>query len=93
MAATRALRLGEVRPVQAFRSLVRTILSKSDLELASWRNAFLEALGPNGRLMADLVPELNHRHRHINGIGGNGWLRRAMPTARDRVYRGHRFSG
>jgi PAS domain S-box-containing protein len=46
--------------VQAFRSLVRTVLSKSDLELASWRNALLEALGPNGRLMTDLVPELSH---------------------------------
>src|SRR6202040_3597607 len=27
--------------------------------LASWRETLLEALGPNGRLMIDLVPELN----------------------------------
>ena len=45
--------------VQAFQSLVRTLLGKSEAELASWREALLEALGPNGRLMADLVPELN----------------------------------
>ena len=43
---------------QAFQSLVRPLLSKSDAELASWRDALLEALGPNGRLMIDLVPEL-----------------------------------
>ena len=44
--------------VQAFQSLVRPLLSKSDAELAIWRQAFLEALGSNGRLIADLVPEL-----------------------------------
>ncbi|HEY1942696.1 MAG TPA: AAA family ATPase, partial [Roseiarcus sp.] len=44
--------------VQAFQSLVRPLLSKSDAELANWRNAILDALGPNGRLMVDLVPEL-----------------------------------
>ena len=45
--------------VQACRSLVRPLLSKSDAELSRWRDAILEALGPNGRLMMDLVPELN----------------------------------
>jgi PAS domain S-box-containing protein len=44
--------------VQAFQSLVRPLLSTSDAELASWRHALLEALGPNGRLMTDLMPEL-----------------------------------
>ena len=44
--------------VQAFQSLVRPLLSKSDIELATWRGAFLEALEPNARLMVDLVPEL-----------------------------------
>ena len=45
---------------QAFQSLVRPLLSKSDAELSSWRDALLEALGPNGRLIVDLVPELKH---------------------------------
>src|SRR6202165_1040229 len=45
--------------VQAFQSLVRPLLSKSDAELAGWRDALVEALGANGRLMVDLVPELN----------------------------------
>src|SRR6266849_6670195 len=44
--------------VQAFQSLVRPLLSKSDAELSSWRDALVEALGANGRLMVDLVPEL-----------------------------------
>ncbi len=44
--------------LQAFQSLVRSLLGKSDAELGGWRGAFLEALGPNGRLMADVVPEL-----------------------------------
>jgi len=44
--------------VQAFQGLVRSLLSGSDGELARWRDDLLEALGPNGRLMVDLVPEL-----------------------------------
>jgi PAS domain S-box-containing protein len=44
--------------VQAFQSLVRPLLGKSDSELASWRSAFLEALEPNAALMADLIPDL-----------------------------------
>src|SRR5882762_6618480 len=44
--------------VQAFQSLVRPLLSKSDAELSSWRDALVEALGANGRLIVDLVPEL-----------------------------------
>jgi PAS domain S-box-containing protein len=43
---------------QAFSSLVRLLLGKSDNELSGWRHALLETLSPNGRLMTDLVPEL-----------------------------------
>jgi PAS domain S-box-containing protein len=43
---------------QAFQSLIRPLLGKSDAELAGWRDAVREALGPNGRLMTDVVPEL-----------------------------------
>jgi PAS domain S-box-containing protein len=45
--------------VQAFQGLVRPLLGQSNAELAGWRHALLEALGPNGRLIVDLVPELN----------------------------------
>jgi len=43
---------------QAFQSLIHPLLGKSDAELSGWRDAFQDALGPNGRLIADLVPEL-----------------------------------
>ena len=44
--------------VQAFQSLVRTLLGKSEADLASWRDALLQALGPSARLVTDLIPEL-----------------------------------
>jgi PAS domain S-box-containing protein len=43
---------------QAFQSLIRPLLAKSDAELGCWRGALREALGPNGQLIVDLVPEL-----------------------------------
>jgi predicted ATPase/GAF domain-containing protein len=43
---------------QAFQSLVRPLLAKSEAELSKWREALQEALSPNGRLIVDLVPEL-----------------------------------
>ena len=43
---------------QAFQSLIRPLLAKKESELDGWRAAFREALGPNGQLMVDLVPEL-----------------------------------
>jgi PAS domain S-box-containing protein len=43
---------------QAFQSLIRRLLGKSEADLAPWREALREALGPNGRLIIDLVPEL-----------------------------------
>jgi predicted ATPase len=43
---------------QALQSLIRPLLGTSDAELAGWRDALREALGPNGRLMIDVVPDL-----------------------------------
>src|SRR6202789_4212608 len=43
---------------QAFQMLVRQILVKNEAEVAHWRHALLEALGPNGQLMINLIPEL-----------------------------------
>ncbi|HYY31378.1 MAG TPA: AAA family ATPase, partial [Chthoniobacterales bacterium] len=43
---------------QAFQSLIRSLLSKNEAELRTWRDALHEALGPNGPLIVDLVPEL-----------------------------------
>src|SRR5215470_4643829 len=43
---------------QAFQNLIRPLLSKSETELSKWRDAIREALGPNGQLIVDLIPEL-----------------------------------
>ncbi len=43
---------------QAFQGLVRLLLGRSEAELGRWRDALREALGPNGRLIVNLVPEL-----------------------------------
>ncbi len=43
---------------QAFQSLIRPLLSKSEADLSNWRAALREALDPNGLLIVDLVPEL-----------------------------------
>src|SRR3954467_8220837 len=43
---------------QAFQGLVRHLLGKSDAELGRWRAALLKALGPDGSLMVQLVPDL-----------------------------------
>ena len=43
---------------QAFRSLVRPLLGESEAELGRWRDSLNEALGPNGQLIVNLIPEL-----------------------------------
>src|SRR5246127_1920915 len=43
---------------QAFQGLVCSLLSQSGAELGKWRDSLSEALGPNGQLMVNLVPEL-----------------------------------
>src|SRR6516165_4340621 len=43
---------------RAFASLIRPLLGKSEADLAPWRDALREALGPNAGLMVDLVPEV-----------------------------------
>jgi hypothetical protein len=43
---------------QAFRSLVRPLLGESEAELGRWRDSLSEALGPNGQLIVNLIPEL-----------------------------------
>jgi PAS domain S-box-containing protein len=43
---------------QAFQSLIRRLLSKPEIELNTWRDDFRQALGPNGALVVELIPEL-----------------------------------
>src|SRR6202050_4326569 len=43
---------------QAFQTLIRQILVKSEAEVGQWRHALQEALGANGQLIINLIPEL-----------------------------------
>jgi predicted ATPase/signal transduction histidine kinase/PAS domain-containing protein len=44
--------------VQAIQTLVRQILVKSEAEVAVWREALQQAVGPNGQLIVSLIPEV-----------------------------------
>jgi predicted ATPase/transcriptional regulator with GAF, ATPase, and Fis domain/tRNA A-37 threonylcarbamoyl transferase component Bud32 len=44
--------------IQAFRHLVRQLLAESEERLATWRARLLHALGPNGGVLAEVIPEI-----------------------------------
>ena len=44
--------------IQAFQQLIRQILSESDAQISTWKENLLKALGPNGRVMIEVIPEL-----------------------------------
>ncbi|MEE3717688.1 PAS domain S-box protein [Tumidithrix elongata RA019] len=44
--------------VQAFRDLMGQLLSESDRQLALWKAKILEAVGENGQVMIEVIPEL-----------------------------------
>jgi predicted ATPase len=44
--------------IQAFQSLIRHLLTDSDATQAAWRATLRTALEPNGRLLVELLPEL-----------------------------------
>jgi PAS domain S-box-containing protein len=43
---------------QSFQSLVRPLLGQSEAALGPWRDALRDALGPNGQLLVNLIPDL-----------------------------------
>ena len=43
---------------QAFRTLIRQILTKPEAELTAWRSELRQAVDPDGALIADIIPEL-----------------------------------
>lgn len=44
--------------LEAFRSLIRLLLTGSEQELADWRQRLLQSLGPNGQVIIDVIPEI-----------------------------------
>ncbi len=43
---------------QAFQSLIRQLLTDSEEQIAQWKHQLLEALGPNGAVITDVIPDL-----------------------------------
>ncbi|MBR8839408.1 MAG: AAA family ATPase [Stigonema ocellatum SAG 48.90 = DSM 106950] len=44
--------------VQAFRDLMGQLLSESDTQLETWKSKILQALGENGQVIIEVIPEL-----------------------------------
>ncbi|MGD0755069.1 MAG: AAA family ATPase [Bacteroidales bacterium] len=44
--------------IQAFQQLIRQILTESEEQIATWKEEILEAIGPNGRVIIDVIPEV-----------------------------------
>ena len=44
--------------IQALRNLVRTFLTESDERVSLWRQKIIEAVGNNGKVVTDVIPEL-----------------------------------
>jgi hypothetical protein len=46
--------------MEAFNNLIGQILAESELKVSAWREAISQALGANGRLLTDVIPDLEH---------------------------------
>jgi hypothetical protein len=44
--------------IQAFRGLVRQLLTESEVQLAAWRTGFSQALGAQGSVLTEVIPEI-----------------------------------
>ena len=44
--------------VQAFRDLMEQLLTESDLQIQQWKTKLLEAVGENGQVIIEVIPEL-----------------------------------
>ncbi len=44
--------------IHAFSELIRQLLAESDVSRDTWRKLLLAALGPNGRMITDIIPQL-----------------------------------
>ena len=44
--------------IQAFKELVRRLLTESEATIAMWRDKLLAALNPNGAIITDVIPEM-----------------------------------
>ncbi|BAY98706.1 multi-sensor signal transduction histidine kinase [Tolypothrix tenuis PCC 7101] len=60
--------------VQAFQDLISQILSDSDAQIQLWRSKILSALGDNGQVIIDVIPELENiigKQPPVTELSGN----------------------
>ncbi|MEH2267069.1 MAG: AAA family ATPase, partial [Nostoc sp.] len=65
--------------VQAFRDLMGQLLSESDTQLLQWKEKILSALGENGQVLIDVIPELEQiigKQPAATELGGSAALNR-----------------
>lgn len=58
---------------QAFQELIRQLLGESEMALQVWKQKILDALGSNGQIIADVIPELEKiigRSPAVEKLGG-----------------------
>ena len=46
--------------IQAFKELVRHLLSENEVKIQQWRQRLQDALGPNGQVVVSVIPEVVH---------------------------------
>jgi len=46
--------------IQALKGLIKQLLSEPEEQLTNWRTQILKAVGENGQLLIDVIPELEH---------------------------------
>ena len=46
--------------VEAFRQLARHLLCEPEVEIERWRQLILDTVGKNGKILTDLIPEMEH---------------------------------
>ncbi|MBT5875961.1 MAG: AAA family ATPase, partial [Candidatus Latescibacteria bacterium] len=44
--------------IQAFRDLIRQMLTESEMQIARWKDDLMKAMEPNGQVIVDVIPEL-----------------------------------
>jgi predicted ATPase len=64
---------------QAFGMLIRQLLKDPDVKLEEWKTRILVALGKNGKIITDIIPDLElviGKQPHVNDLGGVDRLNR-----------------
>ncbi|MFS0517227.1 AAA family ATPase [Nostoc sp. UIC 10607] len=60
--------------VQAFRHFMEQLLAESDVQIQEWKNKVIQALGEDGQVIIEVIPELERiigKQRPAPGLSGN----------------------